>query len=204
MLQHNASVGGAAFVEVGTTLRNLGLTRAAAASYSAALYFVPNASRVYGARAYARFQGGQFDMAASDWTRAMEIEKPSPRRLGDRASAYELLARYDDAINDYTAAIALDPQDARLLANRARIYRYVGKFELAATDYTTAQKLEPDFLAHVYLRGCAKLEGKRFAEAIADFESVLSREPAGIWARDAKESLGEAQREAARISKSPS
>jgi tetratricopeptide (TPR) repeat protein len=105
----------------------------------------PSAACAYGNRGRAYAGLGQWDKAAADYSKAVELEPENPTRWLHRATLHAEQAKWDSAIADFRKAIQLDPNDATM--------RYLG----ALASLSTGRVDE-------YRKGCAEML-QRLAQA---------------------------------------
>lgn len=184
---NNVSVGGYAFTALGTALRDNGQPRAATLAFSAALYFIPNASRIYGARAYSEMMIKDYDAALRDYTHALELEGPNAHRYHARGNLYFQMKRYTDAIADYKAALALDPQQPDMHRALAATYIRMDDMASAAAEYekvsnlarmTSRDKYYLKFTSG-FARGEAALKANEHGRAAGEFAALLQLNNSG-------------------------
>jgi tetratricopeptide (TPR) repeat protein len=142
--QNNVSIPAAAFVEAGTLLRGAGQHDIAIKAFSSALAYVPQAPKVYGARAYSFYKSGRFDDAAADYDRALNIEGLSAMRLSQHASAYFGAQKYDFAVRDYAQALTLDPENIDHLYRRGLARVELNDLNPAIADFSAVIKRDPN------------------------------------------------------------
>jgi tetratricopeptide (TPR) repeat protein len=80
----------------------------------------------------------RFDLAADDFTRAIERRPHATDALSNRAFAYVRLERQVSAMDDLDRAILLDPTRARLFVLRGGVHQTLGDMRLACTDWQSA------------------------------------------------------------------
>lgn len=112
----------------------------------------------------------------------------------DLAALYYGLGQYPQAQVNYERAVRLSPHDDKLLLKLAGTYIFQQKFEQAAASLQQASSLKPDSPEIHLLLGLAlsKLEPPRTAEAISEWQKVVSLAPGSKWATQATEYINEA------------
>ena len=80
------------------------------------------------------------------------------------------LGRHRDALAALDICVALAPRTAECYYNRAKVYEAIGEDEQAIADDSRALALNPALAGAALNRGILSLRGKRYAQAIADFE----------------------------------
>src|SRR6202011_3108134 len=83
----------------------------AIADYTEAIRLKPDAPGFYNSRGEVYWSLKQYDNAASDLTRAIQI-KPTPEAYYVRGLIYVALRQYDKAVSDLTDAIRIKPDAA--------------------------------------------------------------------------------------------
>jgi WD40 repeat protein/Tfp pilus assembly protein PilF len=86
---------------------------------------------------------GEFDKAASAFTKALKGNPKSAKLLNGRAFAFKELERFDEALTDANAACNVDPGNAYCVALRANIYQYANRYTEAIEQYKAAMLLSP-------------------------------------------------------------
>jgi len=94
----------------------------------------PSESEGYWLRGQAYHELAQYERAASDYTKALQIKPDNIVVLNQRGNAYLALHRYDWAIKDYSEAIGLDPEEPVYYWNRSLAYEYQGRKRDAIND----------------------------------------------------------------------
>lgn len=119
------------------------------------------------------------EAAAAALTSAVEADPRDPRRRLLRARAFTALRKIDLAEKDLAEALSLSPEavDARLL--RAELHELAGRAAEADREYTAAlEKMEPAKQAQVLrLRAAGRARAGRLDDALADFDTLLGRDP---------------------------
>ena len=120
---------------------------------------------------------GELELAATDYTRAIELE---PFNLSDlllaRARLYAQQGRLGDAIADLTRTIELERDSTAALRDRAQLYAQRGDFDLAIGDASIVVERE---VAPVHRASAHVERGRIFADrgdlelAIADYTRAI-------------------------------
>src|SRR5262245_61006253 len=74
-------------------------------------------------------------------------------------------------------ALELDPQSAELWSNRGTLQAQSKQREAALASFSRAIELKPDFLGAVVNRAHILFELQRYADAIPDYQKILSADP---------------------------
>jgi len=94
--------------------------------------------------------------------------------------------KFQGAVDMYSRAIeasADGPNSHVFFSNRAAAYLRLEKPELAEADARASVKLRPDYTKAVNRLGTALMDQGRYAEAIAEFEEVVSKNPDNDFAK---------------------
>ena len=109
-------------------------------------------------------QAGDFDLAITESSKAIRIDRHNARAYTGRGNIYDLKGEHDLAITDYTTAIQIDPR-LRGLAYRRLMGPEAGNYDLAWAYFD---------------RGCAYREKGEDDLAKEDFESAISTGHSGF------------------------
>lgn len=93
-------------------------------------------------RGSAYYKKEQYDAAASDYTRAIELDPKDAVAYNKRGIAYYREGEYDAAINDITKAIKLDPKYAVAYNYRGYAYEKLEIYEQAKRDFDMYRQLK--------------------------------------------------------------
>ena len=86
-----------------------------------------------------------YDLAISDYTRAIELDPNDARSYGNRGLSYTIKAdpEYEKALVDFGKALELSPDLMEVYICRAILYAGFGDCVSALRDYDIALKIEP-------------------------------------------------------------
>jgi tetratricopeptide (TPR) repeat protein len=99
------------------------------------------------------------------------------------SQVYEQKQQYEQAIAEGERAIALDPNNADSYAVQANVLNFAGRPEEALQAVEQAMRLNPRYPPWYLLQlGLAYHMTGRYAETIAAFKEVISRDPNSIYA----------------------
>lgn len=144
--------------------------------FTDALQLDSNQAAIYINRGNAYDELGQADKALNDYAAAIRIDPDEPNAYRQRALLY--FHRHDWAREtaDLNILLRLAPNDVNALADRAHALYFSGDFAGAVRDLQKwgAITSEPEA---AYYRGLANFALGRFADAAADFESVVRATP---------------------------
>jgi tetratricopeptide (TPR) repeat protein len=138
-------------------------------------------ARVFSAR-------GDYERAAGQYRRALEMEPNSDDAYGGLATAYEKLGRLEEAEKLYEQAISQRPGYWATYNWLGLFYMTHARYEEAASMFSQVVSLAPDSFTGYYNLGAVRLYQGKYEEAIPLFERSLSIRPTG----DALSDLGSA------------
>lgn len=107
----------------------------------------------------------KFDLAVTNYTKAIEIDPQDADAYYGRGLAYYDQEKFDLAIIDFTKAIEINSQDADAFSARGLAYYEQEKFDLAIADYTKAIEIDPQDADAYFGRGLGYAQ-KNYDEAI--------------------------------------
>jgi tetratricopeptide (TPR) repeat protein len=155
------------------------------------------------AQAEAAAEVGDYDLAITEFTQAIEQEPEDATLYYARGSAY--YERYNTAytandpeadgedfnraITDFTQAIELDPRYAAAYNYRALAYAAFDMHGQALADYNMAIDLEPDEPTPYYGRGYLFEITGQIEMAVADYERFLELSDDPYWRAEAQKRL---------------
>ncbi len=84
---------------------------------------------------------GYDDLAAIEYTQAIELNPNDDRYYNNRGNTYTLRGYYYRAVMDFTRAIEVNPNKAEPYYNRGRALEKMGDVDGARADYDMAVKL---------------------------------------------------------------
>ena len=95
----------------------------------------------------------EYDLAISEFNKALEIYPESSETYNNRGFAYAKKGWYDLAISDFTKALKIDPNDPQPYYNRGLTYAIKGQFDMALLDLNKCLNLDPMNAAAYDARG---------------------------------------------------
>jgi len=132
----------------------------------------------YNSRGFAYYEIGQFDLAISDYQKALEINAQYGKAYNNLGLVYCKQGHYDIAIQEFNKALEINPKFFEAVNNRGLAYYEKGEFDLAISDYTKALEINPAYDTAYYNRGNAYARGKRLYDlAIADYGKAIELNP---------------------------
>ena len=119
-------------------------------------------------RAMQRFEGGYYEGAEEDYTRALEIDPSDEEIWLGRGLAREKLKNFEGAFSDYTRAIDLREDFFKAWINRGNVLFKLERYLEAIEDFNVALVYQSNYAPAVYNRAMAKMKMKKKQEACAD------------------------------------
>ena len=139
--------------------------------------------------AFTYFQAASCANAVDEFQKAAALETPTFDLLLDWALAYDCAGNSQQAIAKLQQAAALHP-DAHVYSQIGMEYGKIGKFPEALDALTTAQRLDPRFaMTYYYLGNVHAIQGNQ-AQAVQDYQRVVTLDPNNGPARDALARMG--------------
>ena len=103
--------------------------------------FVPN-SAFYQKRASVHLINQEYDSAAAEYSKAIELDAKDPGNYLNRGLAFFKQKNFDPAISDFDKAIELNPGESMMYFNRGDLHEKMGNLQKAAADYRKAFELD--------------------------------------------------------------
>jgi len=146
--------------------------------YSQAIKLNPKYAEAYNYRGLAYFEKNFYEMAVSDYYKAITLEPDNAKPYNNLGNYYATVKKdYDRALREYDKAITLSPNDARIYSNRGFAYDRKKDPENAVKDYNKALELDP-MLANAYInRGGLYIEKNELDKALHDFDKAIELNP---------------------------
>ncbi|REJ43634.1 MAG: tetratricopeptide repeat protein [Microcystis flos-aquae DF17] len=155
------------------------------AAINQAIHLAPRAAW-YGNRGVLYYNQQKYELALSDYSKAIDINPNLADAYNNRGNLYKDLQKYDLALSDYSKAIDINPNDALAYNNRGNLYYNQQKYELALSDYSKAIDINPnDALAYnnrgnllaYYNRGLLYIDLQKYELALADWNKAIDINP---------------------------
>lgn len=127
--------------------------------------------------AVAQSKLGKFEVALTNYDRALVLRPKHTGALRDRGLALHKLKRFEDALASYDRALATQSDMDEVLLNRSDTLREMGRLEEALTGYDRAITIRPHFTKALLNRGTVLYELHRFEEALASYDQALAVRP---------------------------
>jgi serine/threonine protein kinase/Flp pilus assembly protein TadD len=158
----------------------LGQDAEAAHCYTTALTLWPRPHwLLYVNRGLAHMRRRQFDRAAADFDRAIQLRPEEAEPYLNRALARQGQGRLAEAVTDLTRALDLGSAPTRTYFMRALLRRQAGDADGARRDREAGLKQEPGDELSWVARGMARLQDDPDG-ALADFEQALRLDPRSL------------------------
>jgi lipoprotein NlpI len=173
----------AAYYSRGNTLRDLGRSAAALASYDRAIALRPGHAEAYNNRGNLARDQGRAEAALADYERAIALRPEFAEAHYNRGTALRDLRRPEAAVAAYDRAIAARPDFAEAHNNRGNALRDLDRPEAALLSYGNAIKSRPDYAEACYSRGAVLWDLGRPEEALPCYDQALALKPDFVEAR---------------------
>jgi tetratricopeptide (TPR) repeat protein len=147
----------------------------AAADYQEAAKYDPEYACY--ARGYSAYVAGNYDLAISEFTRAIEEKVNLFAAYNDRGLAWAGKGDTLKALEDYNEALKINSASAFPYNNRANAYLLLGRYDEAVSDYSQAISLYPSLVFPHYGRGLAHYRRGEYDNAIADYTRAIELTP---------------------------
>lgn len=101
---------------------------------------------------------GQYDLALSEFKKAIDIAPMSSETYNNRGITYSKKGQYDLAIADFTKSLDINPNASKVLYNRGITYAIRGQFDLALLDLNRSLQIQSSSAAVYDIRGSLHVE----------------------------------------------
>jgi tetratricopeptide (TPR) repeat protein len=125
----------------------------------------------------AHLNKGEYDLAISEFNKALEINPGDAGAYVNRGLAYGRKSQYDQAISDFNRALEINPNYALAYNNRGWAYLGKDQFDQAMSDLNKALEIDPKFDLPYYNRGMVYEKKKQYDEAISEYTKALEINP---------------------------
>jgi tetratricopeptide (TPR) repeat protein len=143
----------------------------------------PSSANDYIDRGNLYLDGGKFDEAVADFTKALELNPKDVNSLSDRALAYTYKGAFEAADKDLAAAAALKPDSAGLNRARGLYFERKGDFKAAIAAFSTSLTAAPSNGFALEHRALLELQLGQVDAAIADVDRGLKDNPDSLRLR---------------------
>ena len=116
---------------------------------------------------------GEYDEAANDFNRAIELDPKSGEAYRRLAYLYQSMNRPGDALATYRKAIGVEPSYYRPYLDLASFYYMRAEYREAEAQYRTVLKVAPEYPAGHNGLGLALMEMGHYAQAETEFRAAL-------------------------------
>ncbi|MCA2592823.1 MAG: tetratricopeptide repeat protein, partial [Microcystis sp. M31BS1] len=146
------------------------------AAITQAINLAPRAAW-YGNRGVLYIDLQKYELALSDWNKAIDINPNHAVAYVNRGLLYSDLQKYDLALSDYNKAIDINHNLANAYVNRGLLYSDLQKYDLALSDYNKAIDINHN-LANAYNnRGVIYANQQKYELALSDYSKALQLNP---------------------------
>lgn len=124
-------------------------------------------------RGFLYYKQQKWDLAESDYNKAIELNPNHANAYNNRGILYGDLQKWDLAESNYTKAIELNPNDVLAYYNRGILYYKQQQLAIALSDFNKAIELEPNFERAYINRGILYYKQQQLALAESDFNKAI-------------------------------
>jgi tetratricopeptide (TPR) repeat protein len=128
---------------IGAAQLQLKQTSLAVESLNAAIERKADYGAAYYNRGVAYFKAANYELAAQDFSWAVDSDPFDPRPLDLRGQAYYAMRDQEHALEDFNRALELNPSDTAAFIGRARVMIRTGKFAEAIGDLNRCIAIRP-------------------------------------------------------------
>jgi len=121
-------------------------------------------------RANTYMQGGNYEDAITDYTKALKVNPRDAIAYNNRGLAWGKKGDYDNAIADFTKALEINPQYSDAYKNRGIAYYDKGDYDSAIGNYTKAVEINPKDAFSYNNRGIAYYDRGDYDRTCSDFK----------------------------------
>ncbi len=130
----------------------------------------------YSFRGNARYNLGEYDTAADDFSHAIEQEPDDADHYYDRSWSYCNMDKLEDAIVDMNKAIEIKPKISYFYYDKGRFEYWADRYKDSVVTLTKGIELKPTENKYIF-RGNSYMELGMFDLALADFNSAVEFAP---------------------------
>ncbi len=131
----------------------------------------------YNNRGLVYYKSGQFEMAAEDFQKAVNLRSSYTDAYSNLGMALYRIGMLDEAIENLNNAITLDPAYYKAYNNRAMVLGAMGQFDKAIQDYNAVIALKPSLPQVYYNLGVLYANKGLLDQAIKYFNQSLTVDP---------------------------
>jgi tetratricopeptide (TPR) repeat protein len=131
-------------------------------------------SNAYNFRGIAKANLNDLVGAASDYTKAQELDNTNIEALKNSTSLYIKLENYIAIIENYNKLLAMNPTNSEAYLQRGIFKMNIGEYKNAIIDFSKAIDLVPSLAEAYFNRGKSLAQNQNYLEAINDFGTSYS------------------------------
>jgi tetratricopeptide (TPR) repeat protein len=155
---------------------------------------------LYGGRAWALFELGQYDRSIADYNELLRLNPRSDGARNNRGLAHLRKGESAAALADFEEAIKINPHSAPARTNHGLSLAKEHKLDEAIADYTEVLRIDPEYLPAYGGRARAYEEKGAIELALADYKQIVGRE-GRTKTRDAERIISGAKQQLTRLTK---
>ena len=126
----------------------------------------------YSFRGNAKYELGEYNNAAEDFSLAIEKDPNEAEHYFDRSWAYHYMDKDEDAFVDINKAIEIKPKTSLYYFDKGRFEYWAERYKEAVISFTKGIELKPTENKYLF-RGNCYLELEEFDLALSDFNSAI-------------------------------
>lgn len=165
----------------GYALYQLNKLDSSIADLTTALKLAPNDEQIWNLRGLNYYWQEKYDNAVTEFSEALRLNPRFANAWYNRGNSYYWKNEFDKAIGDLSQSLLYDSINTEALYIRGMSYTYSGKFQLAINDFTRGFFLKPG-IKMLNGRGLNYYNLGQYSQALIDFNEVIRRDPADIFA----------------------
>ncbi len=100
---------------------------------------------IYVHRGMAYFGQSHYELAESDFSKALKMEPDSDKTHYYRGIVYSINENYTKALNDFNKSLNINPYESSVFYSRSQVYFHIGDYPAAMKDCQSAITLKPDY-----------------------------------------------------------
>ena len=151
------------------------------ADLTTALLVAPNDAQLWNLRGLNYYWQEKYDNSIKEYSEALRLNPKYANAWFNRGNSYYWKNDFEKAIGDLSESLLYDSTNPDAFYLRGMCYTYSGRFQLAINDFTKGYALKPE-TKMLDGRGHNYYNLEQYNLAIADFNEVLRREPADVFA----------------------
>jgi tetratricopeptide (TPR) repeat protein len=131
----------------------------------------------YTSRGIAYSNKGNYDLAISDYTKAIELEPNESEGYILRGMEYRMKGDLDQALIDFDSAIRIDPKAEPAYMGRGNVLLHKREYDKAIINYNKVLQLNPNSKDAYQFRGLTYAEMGSYDFAINDYDAAIKIDP---------------------------